>query len=207
MPTPAFHLYLVTGRTQTRGRDLLWISEQALDAGVKGIQLREKDLGGKDLFQVAEKMSRLCQTYGSSLFINDRIDIALAVDAAGVQLGNASVDIETARRLLGSHKMIGVSTHSLREALLAEKSGADFVLFGPVYFTPSKALYGSPQGLKALEEIVAKSPLPVYAIGGITPENVGEVKRAGAFGVALISAIMSATAPRSATIKLLSAWQ
>jgi len=207
VPTPAFHLYLVTGRTQTRGRDLLWISEQALDAGVKGIQLREKDLGGKDLFQVAEKMSRLCQTYGSSLFINDRIDIALAVDAAGVQLGNASVDIEMARRLLGSHKMIGVSTHSLREALLAEKSGADFVLFGPVYFTPSKALYGSPQGLKALEEIVAKSPLPVYAIGGITPENIGEVKRAGAFGVALISAIMSATAPRSATIKLLSAWQ
>lgn len=207
MPTPAFHLYLVTDRTQTRGRDLLWISEQALDAGVKAIQLREKDLGGKDLFQVAEKMSRLCQTYGSSLFINDRIDIALAVDAAGVQLGNASVDIETARRLLGSHKMIGVSTHSLREALLAEKSGADFVLFGPVYFTPSKALYGSPQGLKALEEIVAKSPLPVYAIGGITPENVGEVKRAGAFGVALISAIMSTTAPRSATIKLLSAWQ
>jgi thiamine-phosphate pyrophosphorylase len=167
VPKPDFKLYLITDRTQTKGRDLLWLIEQALDAGVKAIQLREKDLAGRDLFSLAEKASQLCRNYGSSLFVNDRLDIALAVNAAGVQLGNASVPIALARQLLGAQKMIGVSTHSFNEALEAQRQGADFVLFGPVYFTPSKAAYGAPQGLDKLKEIVGKISLPVYAIGGI----------------------------------------
>ena len=203
MPKPDFNLYLITDRTQTKGRDLLWLLEQALDAGVKAIQLREKDLGGRDLFLLAEKVSNLCQSYRSALFLNERIDIALAVNAAGVQLGNASVPVALARQLLGAQKMIGLSTHSLGEALEAQQQGADFILFGPVYFTPSKATYGAPQGLNKLKEVVEKISLPVYAIGGIKPENISDLRRMGISGVALISAIMSSDAPKNATNDLL----
>ena len=203
MPKPDFNLYLITDRTQTQGRDLLWLIEQALDGGVKAIQLREKGLAGRDLFLLAEKASNLCQNYGSSLFINDRLDIALAVSATGVQLGNASGPIALARRLLGAQKMIGVSTHSLSEALEAQEQGADFVLFGPVYFSPSKAGYGEPQGLNKLKETVEKISLPVYAIGGIKLANIFDVRSMGVSGVALISAIMSSGDPKKATSELL----
>jgi thiamine-phosphate pyrophosphorylase len=203
VPKPDFKLYLITDRTQTKGRDLLWLLEQALDAGVKAIQLREKDLAGRDLFLLAEKASKLCQNYGSSLFVNERVDIALAVNAAGVQLGKASVPIALARELFGAQKMIGVSTHSLDEALEAQQQGADFLLFGPVYFTPSKAPYGAPQGVNKLKEIVEKLSLPVYAIGGIKMENILDLRSIGVAGVALISAIMSSDAPKKATRDLL----
>ena len=196
MPTAAFDLYLVTDRTQTRGRDLLWVLEQALEGGVNAVQLREKDLGGRDLFDLAEKARRLCERYRASLFINDRVDVALAVDAAGVQLGKTSLPIGTARTLLGRKKLIGASIHSLEELTEAKKGGADFVLFGPVYFTPSKASFGAPQGLAALQNIVEKSALPVYAIGGITSENTNAVKNLGVRGIALIAAIISAESPK-----------
>ena len=99
--------------------------------------------------------------------------------------------------------MIGLSTHSFGEALEAQQQGADFVLFGPVYFTPSKATYGAPQGLSKLKEVVEKISLPVYAIGGIKPENISDLRRLGVSGVALISAIMSSDAPKNATTDLL----
>jgi len=198
VPAPAFDLYLVTDRTQTRGHDLLWVLEQALAGGVKAVQLREKDLGGKELFHLAEKTRNLCERYDAALFINDRVDVALGVDAAGVQLGKASLSIETARSLLGPHKLIGASIHSLMEGQQAERAGADFVLFGPVYFTPSKAAFGAPQGLASLAKIVEMLSLPVYAIGGVTPDNTTSVQRVGARGVALIAAIMAAEKPQDA---------
>ena len=205
LPQPDFDLYLITDRTQTKGRDLLWVLEQALDAGVKAIQLREKDLGGRNLFSLAEKLSKLCQSYRSALFINERIDIALAVDAAGVQLGNGSVPVPIARRLLGPQKMIGSSSHSLEEAMEAQERGADFVLFGPVYLTPSKAAYGAPQGLNRLKEIVEKISLPVYAIGGVKLDYIPDLRRVGVFGIALISAIIGSNVPKAATNELLRA--
>jgi thiamine-phosphate pyrophosphorylase len=113
VPTPDFDLYLVTDRTQTRGRDFLWVLERALQGGVRAVQLREKDLNGKDLFQLADKTRELCDRYQAQLFVNDRIDVALAVDAAGVQLGKTSIPIETSRLLLGTRKLIGYSAHSL----------------------------------------------------------------------------------------------
>jgi len=198
VPAPSFDLYLVTDRTQTRGHDLLWVLEQALAGGVKAVQLREKDLGGKELFHLAEKTRNLCERYDAALFINDRVDVALGVDAAGVQLGKASLPIETARSLLGPHKLIGASIHSLMEGQQAERAGADFVLFGPVYFTPSKAAFGAPQGLASLAKIVEMLSLPVYAIGGVTPNNTTSVQRVGARGVALIAAIMAAEKPQDA---------
>jgi thiamine-phosphate pyrophosphorylase len=198
VPTPSFDLYLVTDRTQTRGRDLLWVLQESLEGGVNAVQLREKDLAGKDLFALAEKVRRLCERYNAPLFINDRIDIALAVDAAGVQLGKTSLPIEAARALLGPERWIGQSIHSTEEVLDAEKSGADFVLFGPVYFTPSKARFGAPQGLAALKKIVEVSTVPVYAIGGITAENVMDVRPMGVQGVALIAAVITAENPKDA---------
>lgn len=197
-----FDLYLVTDRNQTASRDLLWVLQQALDGGVKAIQLREKDLCGKDLFSLAERSHNLCEAYGAALFINDRVDVALAVDAAGVQLSRASLPVGTARLLLGGKKLIGVSTHSLEEAREAKQNGADFILFGPVYFTATKAAYGAPQGLPALKAIVDNISLPVYAIGGIKPENIESTKNTGVRGVALISAIVSAENPKEAAVKM-----
>ena len=197
MPVPEFDLYLVTDRNQTRERDLLWVLEQALDGGVRAVQLREKDLEGKELFNLAEKVRDLCARYHAALFINDRIDVACAIDADGVQLGKTSLPIETARELLGPIRTIGASTHSLEETRDAERQGADFILFGPVYFTASKAAYGAPQGLAALKKIVENIALPVYAIGGIKPENVEEVMSAGSRGIALISAVMAAIDPKT----------
>ncbi|MGH7825498.1 MAG: thiamine phosphate synthase [Candidatus Binatia bacterium] len=203
MRSPDFDLYLVTDRHQTSGRELLWIVERALEAGVKAIQLREKDLAARDLLLLAERTRSLCQNYHAAFIINDRIDVALAVDADGVQLGKTSLPLEMARDLLGRKKLLGVSTHSLQEAQQAAQCGADFVLFGPVYFTASKTAYGAPQGLTALKEIVEKISLPVYAIGGITTGNIREAKNTGIRGVALISAIMSADDPKDAATRLL----
>jgi len=198
-----FKLYLVTDRNQTAGRDLVWVLEQALDGGIRAVQLREKDLSGRDLFLLAERCQRLCQSYQAALFINDRVDVAIAVGAAGVQIGKPSIPVETARALLGSQKLIGVSTHTLEEAKAAEQNEADFILFGPVYFTASKAVYGSPQGLSALKTIVDNISLPVYAIGGITLENLEPTQNTGVRGVALISAIVSAANPKEAAEKML----
>ena len=174
-----------------------------MDGGVRAVQLREKDLSGRELFVLAEKIKTLCERYHAGLFINDRVDVALGVDADGVQLGVASMPIEAARELFGAKKLIGVSTHTLREAGEAERAGADFILFGPVYFTPSKAAYGKPQGISALQEVVEKISLPVYAIGGIKAGNMAEVRATGVRGVALISAIMSAPDPLAAAREML----
>lgn len=203
MPQPNFDLYLITDRKLTQGRNLRAVVEQALDGGVRAIQLREKDLGGKELFELADKISVLCRRYNAQLFINDRIDVALAVDAAGVQLGKTSIPIDTARALLGAKKSIGYSAHTLKEARVAALDGADFLLFGPVYFTPSKATYGAPQGLTALREIVDKVAVPVYAIGGIKTENLAATIKTGVRGVALISAVMSAADPVRAAKSIL----
>ena len=203
MPPPHFDLYLITDRTLTRGRDLCAVIEQSLNGGARAIQLREKDLGGKELYELADKISVLCQRYNAQLFINERIDVALAVDAAGVQLGKTSLPIDTARALLGEGKSIGYSAHSLEEAKMAERHGADFVLFGPVHMTPSKAAFGAPQGLAALKETVAKLGIPVYAIGGIKRENLPQTMGTGVRGVALISAVMSAENPGAAAKSIL----
>ncbi len=203
MRSPNFDLYLVTDRSQTGGRDLLWVLERALEGGVRAVQLREKDLGGRELFVLAEKTKRLCERYQANLFVNDRVDVALGVDADGVHLGGDSMPVRAARELLGAEKLIGVSTHSINEASEAEREKADFILFGPVYFTASKAAYGEPQGLGRLKKVVEKISLPVYAIGGVKVGNIAEVKETGVRGIALISAVLSASDPRAATRRIL----
>ncbi len=190
---PAFRVYFVTDRKQTAGRPLVDVVHAALDGGIRGVQLREKDLDGRALHTLAQRLRVLTRRYDARLLVNDRIDVALAVEADGVHLGHNSFPVETARNLLGTERLIGVSTHS--EAEIAAAQAADFIVFGPVYATPSKAAYGAPQGPGKLRQAVALSTVPVFAIGGITVDRVPEIIEAGARGIALISAIGAAPDP------------
>ena len=196
-----FNLYFVTDRKQTANRPLADVVQAALDGGVRAVQLREKDLEGRELYALAERLRALTRRYQARLLVNDRLDVALAVEADGVHLGQNSFAVEDARRLLGAEKLIGVSTHSQHEIAAAQE--ADFLVFGPVYYTPSKAAYGEPQGLDRLRAAVAHSAVPVFAIGGIKTERVAEVLETGAHGIAMISAISAATDPAQAAQALL----
>ena len=196
-----FRLYFVTDRRQTAGRPLYDVVHAALDGGVRAVQLREKDLEGGELYRLAARLRDLTARYAARLLINDRLDVALAAGADGVHLGQTCLPVSTARQLLGPDKLIGVSTHSPDEITAAQ--GADFVVFGPVYFTPSKADYGQPQGVARLRQAVRHSPAPVFAIGGIQADRIAAVRSAGAHGVALISALSAAAEPSRAARELL----
>ncbi|MEN8264945.1 MAG: thiamine phosphate synthase [Nitrospirota bacterium] len=187
-----FKLYLITDRKQTKNANLIKAVRKALDGGVKAVQLREKELDTRELLKQAFKMRELTDKYDSKLFINDRFDIALAVGADGVHLTQASVPVDAVRKTVKKKLMIGVSTHSLKEAKEAEKGGADFITFGPVYRTPSKIKYGDPVGIDALKEVSSKLKIPVFALGGVKTGRIADVKKAGAFGVSMISEILMA---------------
>lgn len=198
-----FNLYLVTDRKNTAGRDLMEVLEEALAGGVKAIQLREKDLSAKELYPLASSMRKLTARYGARLIVNDRIDIAMAVDADGVHLGVGGSPITVARKLVGEGKLIGASCHGRDEALSAEEAGADFVTFGPVFYTSSKAAYGDPVGIDELAAVSSLLRIPVFALGGIKRGNSARAIAAGAHGIALISAILAAADPRDETSRLL----
>jgi thiamine-phosphate pyrophosphorylase len=197
-----FRLYIVTDRRQTAGRPLEEVLVAAARGGVGAIQLREKDLSARELYALGVRLQRLLAPYNVPLLINDRLDVALALDAAGVHLAGHSLPAAQARRILGTQKLIGVSTHSLEEARQAAAGGADFVVFGPVFATPSKMAYGPPQGLQQLAAVVQQVPIPVLAIGGIEHANLPQVMQAGAHGVAMIRAVLSAPDPCEAARRL-----
>jgi thiamine-phosphate pyrophosphorylase len=171
---------------------------------VKAVQLREKDLSSRDLYTTAYDLRKLTARYGARLFINDRVDIALAVDADGVHLGSASIPVHRARTILGSKKFIGVSCHNTVSAISVQDQEADFITFGPVFPTPSKAAYGEPFGVEKLSAVVRMLGIPVFALGGVNRKNARRVMAAGAHGIALISAVMAADDPREVTRSLLS---
>jgi len=198
-------LCLVTDRTQTGGRDLVEVVGACLAAGLPAVQLREKDLGAADLAALARRLRALTRRHGAMLIVNDRVDVALAVGADAVQRTSTSLPVEDIRAVAGDRLRIGASVHSLAEAVAAEKAGADWIVFGPVFDTPSKRAWGPPQGLEALARVTAAVRVPVLAIGGITPERVRAVRGAGAHGVAVISAILGADEPAAATRRFLAA--
>jgi thiamine-phosphate pyrophosphorylase len=158
--------------------------------GQRWIQIREKDMEGRALVELARFAVREASVASARVLINDRLDVALAANAAGVHLGEQSLPLEVVadwRRSAGRPDfMIGVSTHSLEAARAAERGGADYVFFGPVFATPSKAEYGAPQGIARLREVCAAVTIPVLAIGGVTYENMFVCLEAGAAGVAAI---------------------
>lgn len=183
-------VYLITDGSAPSGADTVRSVEKALTGGVRFVQLREKGLDAKRLLKLAKELRALTDGYGARLIINDRADIALLSGADGVHLGQRSVTPADARTILGATMLIGVSAHSLREAVSACEGGADFITIGPVYSTPSKAPYGKPLGAGVIKEVKAAVKIPVYAIGGINKDNLKEAVRNGADGVAVISAIL-----------------
>ena len=197
--TVDFHLYLITDRHQVpANHTLVSTVTAALEGGVAAVQLREKDLSSQALRPLALELRNLTAAYGAKLFINHHVDLALEIAADGVHLGRQSLQAFANGPTVGSNLMIGVSTHSVDEIQQAAEFGADFVTFGPVYATPSKAGYGPPKGVKTLVAACQKSPLPVFALGGISPDRVVEVMDAGAHGIALISGIVASPTPKKA---------
>lgn len=198
-----FRLYLVSDRHQTAGRPLISVLGRAVRAGVRAVQLRERDLPIRDLHSLAMECQR--ELPDARLFINDRVDVALALRAGGVHLRESSLPAAVVRDLLRPSQLLGVSVHSLDGVIAAEQQGADFVVLGPIYDTPSKRAYGPPIGLRLLEQAARKTPLPIFAIGGITAARAREVRRAGSFGAAVLSSILCAANIEQTTEELLAA--
>jgi thiamine-phosphate pyrophosphorylase len=166
------------------------------------VQLREKDLGGRELLRLSRALVAACHAAGQRLVVNDRLDVALASGADGVHLPAAGIPVSDARRLLGPGGLVGVSCHSADEVRRARDAGASFASVSPIYDTPSKRAYGPPVGLAVLREAAALG-LPVIALGGITPARVPEVIAAGAQGVAAIRAWLEGGDPSAAVRALL----
>lgn len=186
-----FKLYLITDRKQSK-LPLPDAVRLALQGGVTAIQLREKDLPVRELLALAQELRSITAEFGARLFINDRVDVAVAVNADGVHLGHQSMPVEAARKIVGSGMMIGVSTHSVQEARSAQAGGADFITYGPIFLTPSKAQYDKPVGKESILSVAGEIDIPLFALGGIKCGDVLNVLTAGADGVALISGIMAA---------------
>lgn len=168
-------------------QSVLALVRAAVRAGISLIQLREKNLTARSLYELAVSSLELTRGSETRLLINDRADIARAAHADGVHLSVQSLDASMIRRAFGADFLIGVSTHSLLEAEQARDGGADFAVFGPIYDTPAKRPYGAPLGVESLRETARQlSPFPLLALGGITRQNAPEVLRAGASGIAAI---------------------
>ncbi len=178
-------------------------AEKALAGGAAMIQLRHKSASGSDLYCWALEIQKLCRTHNAIFIVNDRLDIALAVNADGVHLGQQDLPAEAARKLFGKSKIIGISVSSVAEAEEAVRTGCDYVGLGHIFPTPSKKKLGQPLGPNAITEISQRLPVPVIAIGGITGANVCEVIRAGATGIAVISAVAASADPAQAASELI----
>lgn len=186
-------LYLITDRSLFKSEKyFLTAVEEALMGGVKALQLREKDLPDSELIKLGIQLRILTSNYKAKFIINSREDIANKIGADGVHLTETSIRANEIKNIFPD-LIIGVSTHSLEGAHLAETQGADYITFSPIYKTPSKVSYGSPQGLNSLWQVTQAVSLPVLALGGITLHRVPECIERGAFGVALISDIWTSS--------------
>ena len=186
-----FRLYAITDRHQCAPTSLVDVVSELLDAGVKAIQLREKDLSDIALIKLAQPIAASCHNYEANLFINTHTCIARDVGAAGVHLPANAEPVGSVKAETGDHFYIGCSVHSLDAAKKREVEGADFLTYSPIYPTASKPGYGPAVGTARLAEVVEGVKLPVFALGGITPARVPECLTAGAFGVAVMSGVMS----------------
>lgn len=186
-----FKLYLITDRKQTT-MPLPDAVRLALEGGVRAVQLREKDLATRELLTLAQELRSITKEFGARLFINDRVDVAVAVDADGVHLGHGSMPVSAVRKIVGRDMMIGVSTHNVYEARDAEAGGADFITFGPIFSPLSKNKHGAPVGVEALGVLKKHVRIPVFALGGIKNDTIMQVLQGGADGIAMISAVLTA---------------
>lgn len=183
-------LYAVTDRTWLKGRELKEVVEEAIEGSITFLQLREKDLTFDDFVQEAKEIKKITDKHKIPFVINDNVDVALAVDADGVHIGQSDEELTKARKKLGNGKIIGVSSHSVEEAIKAEANGADYLGVGAMFGTTSKD-DAVPVTMEELKNICNSVSIPVVAIGGISKENIIELKGTNISGVAVISAIFA----------------
>jgi len=200
---PDFSLYLVTDRGLSLGRETADIVRAAVAGGATCVQLREKSCGTREFVREARAVRDILAGTGVPLIINDRVDVALAVGADGVHLGQTDMLLADARRLTGPGMLIGVSAECVEDAVRAQAGGADYIGVSPVFATPTKTDTAPPLGLAGVAAIRAAVSLPVVGIGGIGPANAAAVIRAGCDGIAVVSAIVSAADPERAAAELL----
>ncbi|GGK20320.1 thiamine-phosphate synthase [Caldalkalibacillus thermarum] len=187
-----FSLYVITGEQFYPHRHYLEVIEEAIQGGADMVQLREKKKTKRELLDMARQLKALCDRYKVPFIVNDHVDIALAVDADGVHLGQDDLPLEEARKILGPDKIIGISTHNLEEAKRAEEGGADYIGVGPVFPTNTKEDVVDPVGLEYVRQVVEHIRIPFVAIGGIKLHNVDQVLKAGAKRISIVSAIVGA---------------
>lgn len=199
-----WNLYLVTEAELSRGRDSIEVVKAAIAGGIDAVQLREKNMSLRERFKLGQQLKKICQKAGVIFIVNDRIDLALALEADGVHLGQSDLPALTARELLGSDQILGISAHTREEIAAAESAGADYIGIGAIFPTKSKKLTENNNGigLKKLAELKKMTQLPVVAIGGINESNVGSVIKAGADTIAVISALTRADDIKQASQKL-----
>jgi thiamine-phosphate pyrophosphorylase len=185
----------------------LELARMAIKGGADTIQFRQKTGATREMIEIVRQLKQLCLDSGVTLIVNDRIDVAIAADADGVHLGQDDFPTGLARKLLGESRIIGGSAATLEEAQSCLAEGADYVGFGPVYPTASKSDAGPVTGIKLLKQTIEAIPLPIIAIGGISADNTPEVIRAGARGIAVISAVCCHKDPEQATRALRQALQ
>ena len=195
-------LYLVTDRDLSLGRSLEEVVSEAVAGGVTIVQLREKDASTGEFVELAFRLKDILRPYNVPLIINDRVDVALAVDAEGLHIGQSDMPYEIARKLLGPNKIIGLSVECIDDILKANKLDVDYVGISPVYGTPTKTDTAEPFGLEGLRRAVKLSVHPTVAIGGMNASTIADVMAAGTDGVAVVSAICSAESPRLAAKEL-----
>lgn len=187
-----FQLYAITGEAFHPGRDLIEVMEEAIRGGVDIVQLRDKTSSKRDVLQKAQALRELTKKYGVPFIVNDHIDVALAVDADGIHLGQDDLPLAEARKIVGPDKMIGISTHQIEEARAAQAEGADYIGVGPIFETKSKADVVDPVTTAYIQQVAAEITIPFVAIGGIKLHNVEQVLAAGASRICMISEIVCA---------------
>ncbi|HOV83058.1 MAG TPA: thiamine phosphate synthase [Methanothrix sp.] len=168
----------------------------AISCKVSVVQYRNKDAETREMYYEARRLGQLCKEAGAAYLINDRVDIALSVDADGVHLGQSDMPFAAARRLLGPDKIIGLTVHNLAEALEGERLGADYLGVSPIFSTATKPDAGKPAGISLIEQIRRKVSLPLIAIGGINHSNARQVVAAGADGLCAISCVVASESAR-----------
>lgn len=197
-----YAVYVITDRRAAGERSILEVVQAAIRGGATVIQLREKEGKVREVLALGRALQELTRAAGLPLIVNDRLDLALALDADGVHVGQDDMPADMARKLLGPDKLLGVSVETVAQAQAAEAAGADYLGVGDIFGTPSKPDARAPIGLARLVEIARSVAIPVIGIGGITRSNAAAVIQAGAVGVAVISAVMGAPAPEAAAREL-----
>ena len=197
----SWRLYVIVDASAASGRDLAWIADQAIQGGADVLQLRDKQASTKQVIEEAESVLRVTRAAGVPLLINDRIDVAVAVGADGVHLGQDDLPASVARAILPAGRLVGASTHSLEQALEADRQGVDYLAVGPLYPTPTKPGYAS-VGLGLIAQVKAQVRRPVVVIGGVDQARLPEVLAAGAECVAVVRAVCGTRDPKAAAREL-----